>query len=108
MFPGREERRTDEGVEVHGGTEDTTLSIAQFTYMNSNYAHLHSIDKGRRTNETGATGRQQAPACRERITMSVQYRRLSPACGTEVCGLDLTQPVGENLFRELHDAWLEA
>ena len=40
--------------------------------------------------------------------MSVQFRRLSPACGTEVTGLDLSQPVGENLFRELNDAWLGA
>ncbi len=40
--------------------------------------------------------------------MNLTYRRLSPACGTEVSGLDLTQPVGENLFRELHDAWLSS
>lgn len=40
--------------------------------------------------------------------MGLRYRRLSPACGTEITGLDLTQPVGENLFRELNDAWLAA
>ena len=40
--------------------------------------------------------------------MTIAKRRLSPACGTEITGLDLTQPVGENLFRELHDAWLGA
>lgn len=40
--------------------------------------------------------------------MTLTYRQLSPASGAEVIGLDLTQPVGENLFRELHDAWLSA
>jgi alpha-ketoglutarate-dependent taurine dioxygenase len=40
--------------------------------------------------------------------MSLSMRRLSPAAGTEVIGLDLTQPVGANLFRELYDAWLNA
>lgn len=40
--------------------------------------------------------------------MSVQFRRLSPASGMEVMGLDLSQPVGDNLFRQLNDAWLSA
>lgn len=40
--------------------------------------------------------------------MSLSMRRLSPAAGTEVIGLDLSQPVGANLFKELHDAWLDA
>lgn len=40
--------------------------------------------------------------------MSLNYRRLSPACGIEVTGLDLSQPVGDNLFSELHDAWMKS
>lgn len=35
-------------------------------------------------------------------------RPVSPACGAEVLGLDLTQPVGDNLFRELRQAWIDA
>ncbi|MGI4800061.1 MAG: TauD/TfdA dioxygenase family protein [Janthinobacterium lividum] len=40
--------------------------------------------------------------------MSLNYRRLSPACGIEVTGLDLSQPVGDNLFSDLHDAWMKS
>ncbi len=40
--------------------------------------------------------------------MSLTIRPVSPACGAEVIGLDLSQPIGDNLFRELHQAWVDA
>jgi taurine dioxygenase len=38
----------------------------------------------------------------------MEMRRISPVAGVEVTGVDLAQPVGDNLFRQLHQAWLEA
>ena len=40
--------------------------------------------------------------------MSVVIQPVSPHIGAEVIGADLSQPVGENLFRELHQAWVDA
>lgn len=38
----------------------------------------------------------------------MEIRPISPTLGVEVTGLDLSQPVGENLYRELRQAWLDA
>jgi len=40
--------------------------------------------------------------------MSVVIQPVSPHIGAEVIGADLSQPVGDNLFRELHQAWVDA
>jgi len=40
--------------------------------------------------------------------MGLVIQPLSPHIGAEVIGADLSQPVGDNLFRELHQAWVEA
>ncbi len=38
--------------------------------------------------------------------MSFSVQPLSPALGAEIEGLDLAAPLGDNLFRELHETWL--
>ena len=40
--------------------------------------------------------------------MSLVLQSVSPHIGAEVIGADLSQPVGDNLFRELHQAWVDA
>jgi taurine dioxygenase len=40
--------------------------------------------------------------------MNLTIQRVSPHIGAEVIGADLGQPVGDNLFRELHQAWVDA
>jgi taurine dioxygenase len=40
--------------------------------------------------------------------MSLTIQPVSPDLGIEVWGVDLAQPLGDNLFRELHQAWLDA
>jgi taurine dioxygenase len=40
--------------------------------------------------------------------MSLVIQAVSPHIGAEVIGADLQQAVGDNLFRELHQAWLDA
>lgn len=40
--------------------------------------------------------------------MSLIIQSVSPRIGAEVIGADLSQPVGDNLFRELHQAWVDA
>ncbi|HYD07378.1 MAG TPA: TauD/TfdA family dioxygenase, partial [Reyranella sp.] len=40
--------------------------------------------------------------------MSLVIQPVSPHIGAEVIGADLGQPVGDNLFRELHQAWVDA
>ena len=40
--------------------------------------------------------------------MSLVIQPVSPHIGAEVIGADLGRPVGDNLFRELHQAWVEA
>ena len=40
--------------------------------------------------------------------MSLVIQSLSPHIGAEVVGADLGQPVGDNLFRQLHQAWVDA
>ena len=40
--------------------------------------------------------------------MSMTVNPLSPVLGAEVTGLDLSQPLGENLFSEIRQSWLEA
>lgn len=40
--------------------------------------------------------------------MSLVIQSVSPHIGAEVIGADLGQPVGDNLFRELHQAWVDA
>lgn len=40
--------------------------------------------------------------------MSLTIEMVSPHIGAEVIGADLRQPVGDNLFRELHQAWVDA
>ena len=40
--------------------------------------------------------------------MSLVTQSLSPHIGAEVVGADLGQPVGDNLFRQLHQAWVDA
>ena len=40
--------------------------------------------------------------------MSLTIQPVSPHIGAEVTGADLQQPVGDNLFRELHQAWVDA
>ena len=40
--------------------------------------------------------------------MNLLVRPLSPHIGAEVIGADLGQPLGDNLFRELHQAWVDA
>ena len=40
--------------------------------------------------------------------MSLVIQSISPHIGAEVIGADLGQPVGNNLFRELHQAWVDA
>ncbi|TMJ24081.1 MAG: TauD/TfdA family dioxygenase, partial [Alphaproteobacteria bacterium] len=40
--------------------------------------------------------------------MSLVIQPVSPHIGAEVIGADLSQPVGDNLFRELHQAWVDA
>jgi taurine dioxygenase len=40
--------------------------------------------------------------------MSFVIQPVSPHIGAEVIGADLSQPVGDNLFRELHQAWVDA
>ena len=40
--------------------------------------------------------------------MSLTIQTVSPHIGAEVIGADLQQPVGDNLFRELHQAWVDA
>jgi taurine dioxygenase len=40
--------------------------------------------------------------------MSLVIQSVSPHIGAEVIGADLRQPVGDNLFRELHQAWVDA
>ena len=40
--------------------------------------------------------------------MGLTIQTVSPHIGSEVIGADLQQPVGDNLFRELHQAWVDA
>jgi taurine dioxygenase len=40
--------------------------------------------------------------------VSLVIQPLSPHIGAEVIGADLSQPIGDNLFRELHQAWVDA
>ena len=40
--------------------------------------------------------------------MTLTYNRLSSVFGTEVLGVDLTKPWGDELFNELRQAWLDA
>jgi taurine dioxygenase len=40
--------------------------------------------------------------------MSLVIQPVSPHIGAEVVGADLRQPVGDNLFRQLHQAWVDA
>lgn len=40
--------------------------------------------------------------------MGLVIQPVSPHIGAEVIGADLGQPVGDNLFRELHQAWVDA
>ena len=40
--------------------------------------------------------------------MRLVIQSVSPHIGAEVIGADLGQPVGDNLFRELHQAWVDA
>ncbi|MCW5736771.1 MAG: TauD/TfdA family dioxygenase [Enhydrobacter sp.] len=40
--------------------------------------------------------------------MSLVIQSVSPHIGAEVIGADLAQPVGDNLFRQLHQAWVDA
>ena len=40
--------------------------------------------------------------------MSLVIQPVSPHIGAEVIGADLSQPIGDNLFRELHQAWVDA
>ncbi|MEJ0072357.1 MAG: TauD/TfdA family dioxygenase [Pseudomonadota bacterium] len=40
--------------------------------------------------------------------MNLTIRAMSPCLGAEVLGVDLGQPLGDNLFRELHQAWVDA
>lgn len=40
--------------------------------------------------------------------MTLVIQSVSPHIGAEVVGADLRQPVGANLFRELHQAWVDA
>jgi taurine dioxygenase len=40
--------------------------------------------------------------------MSLVIQAVSPHIGAEVIGADLSRPVGDNLFRELHQAWVDA
>ncbi len=40
--------------------------------------------------------------------MSITICPISPACGAEVTGLDLSQEIGDNLFQEIRQAWLAA
>jgi taurine dioxygenase len=40
--------------------------------------------------------------------MGLTIQTVSPHIGAEVIGADLQQPVGDNLFRELHQAWVDA
>jgi taurine dioxygenase len=40
--------------------------------------------------------------------MNLIIQSVSPHIGAEVIGADLSQPVGDNLFRELHQAWVDA
>lgn len=40
--------------------------------------------------------------------MSLVIQPVSPHIGAEVIGADLRQTVGDNLFRELHQAWVDA
>ena len=40
--------------------------------------------------------------------MTLTIQTVSPFIGAEVIGADLQQPVGDNLFRELHQAWVDA
>src|SRR5690242_11184417 len=35
----------------------------------------------------------------------IELRPLSPACGAEICGLDLRQPLSEQILRKIRDAW---
>ena len=40
--------------------------------------------------------------------MSLTIQSVSPQLGAEVVGADLRQPAGDNLFREIHQAWVDA
>ncbi|MFO1158040.1 MAG: TauD/TfdA family dioxygenase [Reyranellaceae bacterium] len=40
--------------------------------------------------------------------MSLTIQTVSPHIGAEVIGADLSRPVGDNLFRDLHQAWVDA
>jgi len=40
--------------------------------------------------------------------MGLIIQTVSPHIGAEVIGADLQQPMGDNLFRELHQAWVDA
>ncbi len=40
--------------------------------------------------------------------MGMTVNPLSPILGAEVTSLDLSQPLGENLFSEVRQSWLEA
>jgi alpha-ketoglutarate-dependent taurine dioxygenase len=37
-----------------------------------------------------------------------KVRRLNPAIGAEMTGVDLAGPIGDNLFNEIRQAWNEA
>src|SRR5688500_13105400 len=41
------------------------------------------------------------------VSMSLQIRRLSFALGAEITGIDVSKPLGEKLFKEVHAAFLE-
>ena len=38
---------------------------------------------------------------------TIEVRKLNPVIGAEIHGVDLSQPLGNQQFQEIHDAWME-
>lgn len=38
---------------------------------------------------------------------SIEVRKLTPVIGAEIRGVDLSKPLGNQQFKEIHDAWME-
>jgi taurine dioxygenase len=38
---------------------------------------------------------------------TIEVRKLTPVIGAEISGVDLSKPLGNQQFKEIHDAWME-
>src|SRR6185436_6142646 len=44
---------------------------------------------------------------RQMAYQTIEVRKLNPVIGAEIGGVDLSKPLGNQQFQEIHDAWME-